>query len=107
MILKNARLALKAPHPHAVILNGVSPWAQAGAKRSEEPSLRDSAWAKAGAILTETGGGGGDGRERVPTRRLRPFTFSDSSLRFGRKASRNCVQNDGWVWGAKRASCAP
>ena len=94
MILKNARLALKAPHPHAVILNGVSPWAQAGAKRSEES-------------LTETGGGGGDGRERVPTRRLRPFTFSDSSLRFGRKASRNCIQNDGWVWGAKRASCAP
>ncbi len=94
MTFQAARLALKAPHPHAVILNGVSPWAQAGAKRSEES-------------LTATGGGGGDGRARVPTRRLRPCTDSDSSLRYGRKASQNCVQNDGWVWGAKRANCAP
>ena len=39
---------------HAVILNGVSPWAKAGAKRSEEPSPRDSAWAKVGAILKVT-----------------------------------------------------
>ncbi len=44
----------------AVILNGVSPWAQAGAKRSEES-------------LKVTGGGGGDGRARVPAHRLRPL----------------------------------
>ena len=34
---------------------------------------------------------------RTP-RRLRPFTVSDSSLRPGRKASRNSVQNDGCLW---------
>ena len=38
---------------HAVILNGVSPRAQAGAKRSEES-------------LTETGGGGGEPRDQTP-----------------------------------------
>ena len=45
----------EAVEKKAVILNGVSPWAKVGAKRSEEPSPRDSAWAKAGAILTVHG----------------------------------------------------
>ena len=66
----------------AVIQNGVSPRAKAGAKRSEES-------------LTETGGGGRDERARAHVRRLRPLRVSDSSLRSGRKASRNSVQNDG------------
>ena len=71
-----------SPSPTTVILNGVSPRAKAGAKRSEES-------------LTVPGGGGGDGWTRVPTHRLRPFRVSDSSLRSGRKASRNSAQNDG------------
>ena len=51
-------LARSASKKHAVILNGVSPRAQAGAKRSEEPSPRD-AYGTAGQSLTEMGGGGG------------------------------------------------
>ena len=34
-------------------------------------------------------------KTRHPSRRLRPFRVSGSSLRSGRKASRNSVQNDG------------
>ena len=49
-------------HPsHAVILNGVSPWARAGAKRSEES-------------LTEAGGG--DENTRIPTRPPPPALLS-------------------------------
>ena len=40
---------------NAVILNGISPRAKAGAKRREEPNPRDSARAKAGAILSLNG----------------------------------------------------
>ena len=79
-----------------VILNGVSPWAQAGAKRSEEPSPRDSAGAEAGgAILTVMGGGGLVRCASIALHRLRPFRVSDASLRSCRKASRNSAQHDG------------
>ena len=72
----------RAKSPTAVILNGVSPRAQAGAKRSEG-SLTETR-AEAVGLMT-----------RVPSRRLRPFTVSDSSLRHCRKASKGSVQNDG------------
>ena len=75
---------------NAVILNGVSPRAQAGAKRSE-------------GSLTVLGGGGGDGRARIPARRLRPFRVSDSSLRHCRKASKGSVQNDGCFFSSAAA----
>ena len=45
-----AELARSAPKKCAVILNGVSPWAEAGAKRSEE-SLKVM-WAEAAGVMT-------------------------------------------------------
>jgi len=66
----------------AVILNGVSPWVQAGAKRSE-------------GTLTGKGGGGRGRAPRNPTRPPPPLTVSGSSLRLCRKASNGSVQNDG------------
>ena len=71
-----------ALQPNAVILNGVSPWAKAGVKRSEES-------------LTEMRAEAAGVKTRVPSHRLRPFTVSGSSLRLCRKASKGSVQNDG------------
>ena len=70
----------------AVILNGVSPWAKAGAKRSE-------------GSLTETRAEAAGVMAGVLSHRLRPFTVSGSSRRLCRKASKGFVQNDGRVLG--------
>ena len=72
-----------SPSPTTVILNGVSPRAQAGAKRSEE-SLTVPRAEAVGLIA----------RASHQTASARG-TVSDSSLRLCRKASKGSVQNDG------------
>ena len=87
----------------AVILNGVSPGAQAGAKRSEEPSPRD-AYGTAGQSLTVP--------RAVAVGVLARTTHQTASARVQsailhcvpvRKASRNSVQDDGRVFRSLRA----
>ncbi len=77
--IHTAGVHAQRPKKPAVILNGafeaLRQW------RSEES-------------LTVRGRGGLVRYARVLSRRLRPFSVSDSSLRSGRKASRNSVQND-------------
>ena len=70
-ILSDASHARSA-QKNAVILNGVSPRAQAGTKRSEEPSPRD-AYGTAGQSLTETRAEAAGVMARVHSHRLRPF----------------------------------
>ena len=81
------RGAASAIQKTAVILNGVSLWAQAGAKRSE-------------GSLTETRAEAvGENARDYPAASARG-TVSGSSLRHCPKASDDCVQNDGRFWSA-------
>jgi len=71
---------------YTVILNGVSPWAQAGAKRSEE-SLTET-WAEAAGVMART------------SHQTTSAHVQSAILHYGlvRKASQASVQDDGRCW---------
>ena len=80
---------------NAVILNGFSPWAKAGAKRSEEPSPRD-AYGTVGQSLTVKRAEAAGVMARTSHQTASTHVQS-AMLHSGlvRKASQASVQNDG------------
>ena len=90
---RKARSAKRSNKP-TVILNGVSPRAKAGAKRSE-------------GSLTVTRAEAAGGMARAPTHRLRPLESAILHSVLVRKASQDSVQDDSSSWMLRAARLHP